>query len=166
MISNTIQDALNAQIQAELASAHLYLAMSAYCGTTIYRGAAHWLRLQHGEETGHATKMLDYLVDRGGKVSLGALEAPRSDFGSLEQVFTTVLEHERHVSERIHKLYELAVAERDVATQVFLQWFVNEQVEEEANASMILERLRAVGDRPGTIIYLDKELGKRSAGTA
>lgn len=161
MISAKMQDALNRQIQAEFQSAYLYLAMSAYCESKNLKGFAHWLKVQYQEETGHALKILDYLLERGGTVELKAIEAPSVEFGSPAEIFEKVLAHEQHITSLIHNLYETAVAEKDLATQVFLQWFITEQVEEEASASDVLERIKMVGDRSSSILYLDKELGKR-----
>ncbi|MCX7780009.1 MAG: ferritin [Negativicutes bacterium] len=161
MISTKMQDAINDQIQAELYSAYLYLAMSTYCESQNLRGFAHWLKLQHGEETEHAEKLMDYLLERGGKVVLKAIDAPPAEFGSPLDIFAQVLAHEQHVTERIHKLYELALAEKDYAAQIFLQWFITEQVEEEATAGAILERLRMIPEKSGALLYIDKELGKR-----
>ncbi|EAX46367.1 Ferritin, Dps family protein [Thermosinus carboxydivorans Nor1] len=161
MISAKMQDALNRQIQAEFQSAYLYLAMSAYCESKNLKGFAHWLKVQYQEETGHALKILDYLLERGGTAELKAIEAPSVEFGSPAEIFEKVLAHEQHITSLIHNLYETAVAEKDLATQVFLQWFITEQVEEEASASDVLERIKMVGDRSSSILYLDKELGKR-----
>lgn len=161
MISAKMQDALNRQIQAEFQSAYLYLAMSAYCESKNLKGFAHWLKVQYQEETGHALKILNYLLERGGVVELKAIEAPSAEFGSPAEVFEKVLAHEQHVTSLINKLYETAVEEKDLATQVFLQWFITEQVEEEASASDVLERIKMIGDRSSAILYLDKELGKR-----
>jgi ferritin len=163
MISQKMQDAIGAQVHAELESAYLYLAMSIHCEESSFKGFGRWLRVQHAEETAHATKLIDYLLERGGRLGLKAIAAAAPDFGSPLQVFEKVLEHERKVTALIHELYSLAVEEKDIATQVFLQWFVSEQVEEEANASEIVEKLRMVGDKGGSLLYLDKELGKRSA---
>lgn len=161
MISNKLQEAMNDQIQAELYSAYLYLAMSTYCESQNLKGFAHWLKAQHDEETGHAGKLMEHLLDRGGKVQLKALEAPPVDFGTPVSVFEQVLAHENHVTDRIHKLYETAVAEKDYAAQILLQWFITEQVEEEATASAILEKLRMIPEKSGALFYMDKELGKR-----
>ncbi len=161
MIDSKIQDALNAHIDAELASAQLYLAMSAHCEQKAYKGFGRWLRAQQAEETMHAHKFLDYLLARSGEVALGAQAAPPREFGTLTQTFEAVLAHEREVTARIHALYTLAGELKDTATQVFLQWFVTEQVEEEENASEIVDRLHMVGERPGSALYLDKEYGKR-----
>jgi ferritin len=135
--------------------------MGAYCEAKAYKGFGRWLRVQHGEELEHARKVLDYVVARGGQTSLGAIPAPPREFGTITQVFEAVLNHERRVTERIHALYATSAAEKDTAAQVFLQWFVGEQVEEENAATEILDKLRMVGDRPGSALYLDKEYGKR-----
>lgn len=161
MISQKMQDAVEAQVQAEVESSYLYLAMSVHCEQAGFRGFARWLRLQHAEELAHALKFVDHVLERGGRLALRAVPAPPAEFGSPLQVFEKVLEHERKVTSLIHALYEQAQGERDVATQVFLQWFVSEQVEEEAHASEIVDRLRMVGEKGGAVFYLDKELGKR-----
>lgn len=161
MINTKVQEAINDQIQAELYSAYLYLAMSAYCEEQNLKGFAHWLKGQHDEETSHAYKFMEHLQDRGGKVVLKAIEAPGTEFGTPVAVFEKVLAHEKYVTERIHKLYELALAEKDYAAQILLQWFITEQVEEEATASAILEKIKMIPEKSGGLFYLDKELGKR-----
>jgi ferritin len=161
MISPKMQDALVSHVDQELYSSHLYLAMGAYCEAKAFKGFGRWLRAQHEEELLHARKALDYVLARGGHPALGAIPAPPREFGSIVDVFEGVLKHERNVTERIHALHAAAVAEKDTAAQVFLQWFVAEQVEEEAAAQEIVDRLRMVGDRPGAALYLDKEYGKR-----
>ncbi len=164
MISKKMQEALSAHATAELFSANLYLAMSAWCCGKAFKGFGHWLRVQHGEELAHAHKMLDYLVERGGEVSLGPVAAPGGSFGTPLQMFERVQEHERQVSKGIEALYAAAAAEKDTATQVFLQWFVAEQVEEEAAVQEIVDKLRLVGDKSSSVLYLDKEYGKRGKG--
>lgn len=154
-------DALNAHVQEELYSANLYLAMSAYCEANAFKGFARWLRVQHEEELDHARKMLDYVVARGGKATIGAVSAPPREYGTILQVFEAVAQHERKVSEGVDRLHATAVAEKDTAAQVFLQWFVSEQVEEEAAVTEIVDKLRMVDGRPSTALYLDKEYGKR-----
>jgi len=161
MITAKMQDALVAHVEQEIYSAYLYLAMSAYCDVKAYKGFGRWLRAQHEEELIHARKALDYVLARGGQPALGAIAAPPREYGLILEVFELVLKHERGVTERIHALHALAVAEKDTAAQVFLQWFVSEQVEEEAAVSEIVDRLRMVGDRPSAALYLDKEYGKR-----
>lgn len=162
MISNKLQDAINNQIQAEMDSAYIYLAMSVYSESKNLRGFAHWLKTQYTEEMSHAFKLLDYLTERGGTVTLKAIPAPAEEFGTPVEVFEKVLAHEVHVTSLITKLYELAIAEKDYAAQIFLQWFIEEQVEEEGNATAILERLKMIGTSNGSLLYIDKELGKRA----
>lgn len=161
MISPKMQDALNAQIQAEQASAQVYLAMSAAMEARSFRGFSRWLRTQAGEETAHAMKLIDFLLSRGGRLALQAIPAPATDFGGPVQTFETVLAHERAISARINALFEMARAEKDYATEIALQWYVTEQIEEEGNVGLVVDRLHAIGDQGGAIWYLDKEMGKR-----
>jgi ferritin len=163
MISPAMQAALNAQINAEQTSAQLYLAMSAHCTSLNFMGFAKWLLVQAGEETGHAMKLIRFLLDRGGQLKLEAIAAPPTSFGSVIEVFDKVLEHERAITGKIHRLFETARNEKDFASEITLQWYVTEQVEEEASASEIVERLRAVGEKGGAVWYFDKEMGKRQA---
>jgi len=164
MIGQKMQDALNAHVTSELFSANLYLAMSAYCEGKAYAGFARWLRIQYFEEVEHAHKMLDHVISRGGTAVIGAVSAPDRDFGSILEVFEKVFDHERRVTQAIDELYRAASAERDPASQVFLQWFVNEQVEEEARVKEIVDKLKMVGDKSSAALYLDKEYGKRQRG--
>jgi len=161
VISPKMQEAFNAHVTEELFSANLYLAMSAYCDSRAYKGFGRWLRVQYQEELAHAGKLVDHLVARGGHAAVGAVPAPPRDFGSVLQVFEAVLAHERKVTESLNRFYALAEAEKDAASHVFLQWFVTEQVEEEANVSEIVDKLRIVGDKSSAALYLDKEYGKR-----
>ncbi len=161
MINKTLESALNDQIKHELDSAYLYLSMSAYCADKGLGGFAHWLRLQFEEETGHAIRLFDYLLDRGGRVQLQGIEQPRGEFGTPIQVFEQVLEHERKVTGLIHELYALAVKEKDYATQVELQWFISEQVEEEKTAENILGQLKLVGESGPALHKIDRQLAKR-----
>lgn len=163
-ISTKMQDALNEHINQEMYSGHLYLAMAAYCESINLRGFAHWLRVQYQEELGHALKLYDYVHDRGGRVRLKAVEAPPPEFDGALAVFEQALEHERGVTAKINALYALAGEERDYATQSQLQWFIDEQVEEEKNAAEIVERIKMAGERGHYLLWLDKELGKRAAG--
>ena len=166
MISQKMQDAFNAHVTAELYSANLYLAMAASCDARSYKGFGRWLRVQYFEELDHSHKILDYLVSRGGRAAIGGVKAPPAEFGSILNLFGAVLEHERHVSQSIDELYRTALAEKDTASQVFVQWFVSEQVEEEANVQEIVEKLRMIGDKSSAALYLDKEYGKRTRKTA
>jgi ferritin len=162
MIGPRMQEALNRHIHDETFSAYLYLSMSAWCEAKAYKGFARWLRVQHEEELAHARKSLDHLLARGGEVALRAVDAPPGRWASPLEVFEAVLEHERKVTRMIDELLAAAVAEKDTASQVFLQWYVAEQVEEEARAQEIADKLRMIGDRPATVLYLDKEYGKRA----
>ncbi len=161
MISKTMQDALNAQINSEQASAQLYLAMSAHCEGKSFKGFANWLMVQASEETAHAMKLITFLLDRGGKLELKPIVAPPTDFGGIIQVFEQTLAHEKGITSKINALFELARNEKDYASEITLQWYVTEQVEEEANVGQIVEHLRAVGDQGGGIWYLDSKMGKR-----
>ncbi len=161
MISNKIQDALNAQINMEQVSSQLYLSMSAHCERRSFRGFAHWLRVQAQEETNHAMKLVKFLLDRGGQLELSAIPSPPAAFGALAEVFEKILEHEKVNTARIANLFELARSERDYACEIALQWYVTEQVEEEANVGQILDQVKAVGEQGGGIWYLDSKLGKR-----
>ena len=161
MIGPRMQDALNRHVQAETSSSYLYLAMSAWCEAKAWKGFARWLRVQSDEELVHARKSLDYLLARGGEAKLGTIEAPPASWASVHEVFDRVLEHERKITAFVYDLHAMAQQEKDRAAEVFLQWFVAEQVEEEARALEVVDRLKIVGDRPGTVLYLDKEYGKR-----
>jgi ferritin len=161
MLGETIQDAMNQQIKNELYSAYQYLAMAAYCESVNLSGFAHWMRTQSQEETQHAMKFYDFILDRNGRVVLQAIEGPLIEFGSPLEVFEQALEQEQKVTAMINDLYGLAVKESDYASQAFLQWFVTEQVEEEKNAGDVAETLKMVGDKSEMLFLLDRELGQR-----
>jgi len=163
MISQTMQNALNSQINLEQFSAQLYLAMGAHCENLGFRGFAHWLRIQAGEETAHAVKLIDFLLDRKGILELKAIAEPPREFGGVIQVFEQTLEHEVGVTQKINALFELARSEKDYASEITLQWYVSEQVEEESNVGQLVDHLRAVGDQGGGIWYLDSRMAKRTA---
>jgi ferritin len=163
MISQKMQDALNTQINLEQFSAQLYLAMSAHCDSLSFKGFATWLQVQASEETAHAMKLISFLLDRNGKLELKPIPAPPTDFGGVIQVFEQTLEHEKGITGKINALFELARAEKDYASEITLQWYVTEQVEEEANVGQIVDHLRAVGAQGGGIWYLDSKMGKRTA---
>lgn len=162
MMSKKVQEAINEQIRQEFYAAHLYLAMSAYSDSLNLPGFAHWMRLQGDEERAHAMRLFDYLSERGGRVILKSVDQPEADFGSLLKMFQRALEHEQKVTELINSLYSLAVAEKDYATQVELQWFVKEQVEEERNAEMVVAQLKMIGDQPAGLLMLDRRLAERT----
>jgi ferritin len=161
MINRNIEESLNVQINLEQFSAQLYLAMSAYCEGKSFRGFAQWLRVQAEEETAHAMKLVTFVVERGGRLELKPIAAPPTEFGTVTQVFERILEHEKSITASISGLFELSRKEKDYASEITLQWYVTEQVEEEANVSQILDQLRAVGEQGGGIWYLDSKLGKR-----
>jgi ferritin len=163
MLSNTILTAMNEQVKHELYSAYLYLSMAAHFEAANLGGFASWMRIQAAEEQEHAMKFFDQILDRGGKVALQAIEQPPVEFTTPLAIFEKVQAHEQQVTALIHKLYALAVKEGDYASQVFLNWFVSEQVEEEKNASAILETLKLIGDKSNAIYQLDHQLGKRGA---
>lgn len=159
-----VQKALNEQIGKELHAAYLYLAMSCWFAERNLDGFAKWMRIQAQEEREHALRILDYLQDRGGHVDLGAIAKPRVGWKSPLGVFEAAARHEADVSASIKALYERAGREKDHATQVMLQWFLTEQVEEEKTSTAIVERLRLFGDSPSGLLMLDRQLGERSAG--
>lgn len=164
MLPKKIESAFNDQIRNELQSAYLYLAMAADCEKQSLPGCAAWLRTQWGEEIAHAMRFYDFIIDRDGTVELKALDAPRMSFGSPLAVFERALENEREVTASINNLYELVQKEPDFASQPLLDWFVTEQVEEEATVGQIVDDLRRVGDQGEGLFLLDKELGRRGSG--
>ncbi len=161
MLNKKIQDAINTQIKHELASAYLYLSMSAYFGANNLPGFAAWMRVQANEEREHAMKFFDYVIDRGGRVALQAIDQPQVEWDSALKAFEQVYGHEQKVTSLIHGIYKLAIEEADYPTQVMLQWFINEQVEEEKNASAILEQLKLIDAHGTAVLMLDHRLGKR-----
>jgi len=156
-----MQEALNEQINKEFYSAYMYLAMSAYCNTLGLPGFAHWMRMQFEEESLHVKKMYDYVLDQGGTIELKAIEQPPQEYGSPLDVFEKTLEHEQYVTSLIHNLMDLAMSERDYATQTFLQWFVTEQVEEEATVNDIVAPLRMLGNDKSGLMMIDQQLKGR-----
>jgi ferritin len=163
MLSKTLQDAVNEQIKNELYSAYLYLSMSAWAEANSLPGFAHWMRGQAREETEHAMKFFDFIYDRGGRVTLQGLDQPPAEFKSPMSMFEQTLEHEKLVTGMINNLYKLAVQDNDYASQAFLQWYVTEQVEEEKNATQIIDMLKMGGDKGSALLILDRQLGKRGA---
>jgi ferritin len=161
LLGKAIEEAMNEQIKNELFSAYQYLSMAAYCESENLPGFAHWMRAQAQEETEHAMKFYDFILERNGRVILRGIDGPLVEFGSPLEVFEQALEHERRVTAMINDLYGLAVRENDYASQTFLQWFVTEQVEEEKNAGDVVETLKMVGDGSEALFLLDRELGQR-----
>ncbi|MFI5142558.1 MAG: ferritin [Thermoanaerobaculales bacterium] len=163
MLSKAMQKALNAHLKEEMYSFYLYLAMSAYLEQRNFKGLAKWMRVQAEEEKSHAMRFFDYLNDRNAAITLLAIEQPTSAWASIEGAFEAALAHEHSITKKIGALMDKAVAEKDHATVNFLQWFVKEQVEEEATLEPIVKRLADIGDHLGGIYYLDHQLGKRGA---
>jgi ferritin len=163
MISKKMEKALNDQINAELYSAYLYLSMSAYFEAENLPGFAKWMRIQWQEEVMHGLKIYDYINERSGRVTLKSIDEPQAKWKSPLDVFQATYKHEQVVTGRINDLVTQAVAEKDHATNAFLQWFVTEQVEEEKSADEVVQKLKRISDAPGGLYMLDKELGQRQS---
>jgi ferritin len=162
MLSKPVVDAINNQIQKEFESAYLYLGMAAHFDANNLPGFAKWMRKQFGEEQEHALKFYDYVNDQRGEVVLQNVAAPAAKFGKPIEIFQQVLAHEQKVTASIKAIYELALKEGDQATQIALQWFISEQVEEEKNAADVIEQLKMAGDMPFGLMFLDQHvLGAR-----
>ena len=161
MLTKKVQDALNVQINAELYSAYMYLAMTAYFEAENLRGFANWMRVQASEEMTHAMKFYDFVNERNGRVILQPIAAPQSEWNAPLAVFEDAYKHEQEVTGMISRLVDLSVKESDHATQSFLQWFVDEQVEEEANAYNVIQDLKRVAESAHGLFMLDRELGQR-----
>ena len=161
MINKSMQDAMNDQINKELYSSYLYLSMAAYFEDKNLPGFSHWMRAQEAEEREHAMKFYDFILERGGKVLLKAIDAPKTEWTSTMEVAEEVAAHEAKVTASIYALYELALKEKDYPAQVMLQWFISEQVEEEKNAAEIVANLKLIEERGTAVLMLDHRLGKR-----
>jgi ferritin len=162
MLDKEVERGINEQINAELYSAYLYYSMAAYFESLSLKGFAHWLRVQALEEMTHVQKFFAFVNDRGGRVSLGPIDAPASEWESPLAVFGAVYAHEVHVTGLINKLMDLVLATSDHASCSFLQWFVSEQVEEEASADEVLQKLKLVDKTEGGLFLLDQEMDKRT----
>ena len=161
MINQTMQDAMNEQIQAELYSSYIYLSMAAYYESQNLPGFANWMYLQADKERAHAMKFFNHIVERGGQVTLLAIDAPPVEFESPLAAFKMAYDHECKVTGLIHKLYKLAVQENDFPSLSMLQWFVDEQVEEEDSTLSVVEQLEMIGDHKMGLFMMDRELGQR-----
>jgi ferritin len=161
MINRNLEKALNKQLNVELYSAYAYASMAAYFEYKNFNGFASWMRMQVAEEMDHAQKFYRYILNVGGRVTLDAIDKPPADFKTPLSVFKGALDHERKVTKGIYKLMDLANSESHHATSTFLQWFVTEQVEEEAVADNIVQRLGTIGDSPEGLFLMDRELGTR-----
>ncbi len=161
MLTQKMEQALNQQINAEFYSSYLYMSMDAYFASIGLPGSAKWMHAQTQEEWFHGTKIYDYVNERGGRVILQSIAQPPTDWDSALAVFEHVLEHEQKVTGLINDLVNLAQDERDHATNIFLQWFVSEQVEEEASVNAVLDKLKLIGNDKHALFVLDGELGQR-----
>ena len=161
MISKRLEEAINAQINAEMLSAYLYLSMSAYCQDRGYAGMANWFYIQFREEQDHAQIFYNYLISRGGRVLLRAIDAVETEWASPLAAFEATYAHEQHVTSLINNLMHIAVEEKDYAAQSRLQWFIDEQVEEEENAQDLINKLRMVEGNNYGLYMIDQELAGR-----
>jgi ferritin len=166
MLKTTIQNALNQQIIKEMYSSNLYLSMASYFAEQNLNGFAAWMHIQAMEEMTHAIKFFDYIIARGGKAVIGSIAAPPVEWESPFNAFQSAYNHEQYVTEWINELVDIALNEKDHASYNMLQWFVNEQVEEEANTSLITDKLKLIGNDSSALFFLDNELGKRPVAAA
>jgi len=161
MLRSEIEQALNAQLAAEIYSAYLYFSMAAYFEHKALKGFAGWMEAQAIEELAHARKFYAFLNGRGGRVRLAAVDAPPADWESPKAAFEAALKHEQYITSRINELAALAEQHNDRATMIFLQWFISEQVEEEASTSEVAAKLNLVQDLPNGLFMIDRELAQR-----
>ena len=162
MITKKMAKELNEQMNKEFYSAYLYLSMSAYCSKKDFTGAASWFLLQYQEELQHATRFYNYLIEQDATVSLKTIEKPQKKFGSLLETYQQSLAHEQMMTSTLNELSNKALNDKDHATYNLLQWFINEQVEEESTVSEIISKLKLVKDDGYGLLMVDNELGKRS----
>ena len=162
MISAKMQKALNTHLNEEFYSSYLYLSMAAYFEAKNLKGFANWMRIQAAEEQMHGMKFFNFILQKGGKVTLAEIGVPKIEWKSISEVFTDTLKHEQKITGLINKLVEVAMLEKDFATNNFLQWFVTEQVEEEANVEEIIHKIEMIGDNKSGLYMLDNELGART----
>jgi ferritin len=163
MLDKKMAQALNEQINRELYSAYLYMSMSAFSNKMGLKGFANWFMVQYHEEMFHAMKMFEYVQRQGEDVRLQAIEAPPHDFDSQLDMFSKTLAHEQYITKSINELMDLATKKKDHATQIFLEWYITEQVEEEENDNDMIAQLKLIGDNPHALLMLDRELAVRQA---
>ncbi len=161
MITKKMESEINKQINAELWSAYMYLSMSAYCTKIGLSGTANWMRVQYQEEVAHALKFFDYVTERGGEAKLMAIAEVPTEWKNIIDVFEQTLKHEEKVTSLINHLMDVAIEEKDHAAKSFLQWYVDEQVEEEANVHKILDELRIIDGKGQGLLMLDREFAAR-----
>lgn len=161
-LSKGLEQAMNDQVTKEFQAAYLYLAMAAWCEERNFEGFGKWMRIQAREESSHAMRLFEFVLDRGGHIALGPLTQPKTAWKTPLAVFDAAAKHESAVSASIRSIYERAGKEKDHSCQIMLQWFITEQVEEEKTSTAIVERLRLVGDNPAALMMLDSQLGART----
>ena len=161
-ISQKMQDALNNHTNQEFYSSYLYLSMASYCEYINLPGFAHWMKIQSQEEYTHAMKLFDFVNDRDGRAVLHPISQPTIEFESIQDIMQSTLDHERHVSALINDLYSVGVKENDVATQIHLQWFITEQIEEEKTADDLVQQLKMIDGQGDALLLLDRELSTRT----
>jgi ferritin len=161
MISEKLSRALSDQANAEFYSAYLYFAMSAYADNAEFKGIANWLYVQALEEMAHGTHIIKHLLERGAAPAFADVKAPQASYGNIAEIFDKIAAHEKHVTGLINKIADIALEEKDHATYNFILWYVNEQIEEEANAAEIAARVKLIKDHPGQLYHLDSALGAR-----
>lgn len=162
MVKEKVIESLNHQLNSELYSSYLYLSMAAFFENDNFSGFSHWMKVQSQEEYGHAMKFYGYILEVGGKVNLQKIDAPKDTWKSVQNIFEETLKHEQAVTKSIYDIVDLTISEKDHATNIFLQWFVTEQVEEESTADKILNKVKMVGDSKNGLFLLDRELGMRA----
>ncbi len=161
MLTKIMEEELNKQINAEYWSAYFYLSMSAYLDNKGLSGSASWMRIQYQEEISHALKFFDYIIERGGKVNLMPIAEVRKEWDGIIDIFEETLKHEQHVTSLIYNLMDIAIEQKDHAAKSFLQWYVDEQVEEESGVQTILDQLKMVEGKGNGLFMIDKDLGQR-----
>jgi ferritin len=166
MLTPNMQKALNSHLNEEIYSSYLYLSMAAYFEAKNLKGLANWMRIQSQEEYLHGMKFFNFTLQKGGKVTLSQIAEPKTEWKSIPEVFADTLKHEQKITMLINNLVEVAMQEKDFATNNFLQWFVTEQVEEEANVEEIIQKIEMIGDNKSGLYMLDNELGSRTAAPA
>jgi ferritin len=166
MLNKKVEKALNNQIELEEQSSRIYMAMASWCEVNGFPGAAQFLYKHSDEERFHMTKMIKYVNDKGGHALLHALEMPENDYKNLLDMFEQILKHEEFVTESINKLYDIALKEKDYSTGQFLQWYIEEQIEEESLVKSVLDKFRLAGNEKGGLFHIDKELSGLAAAPA
>jgi ferritin len=163
MLKQRVEKALIDQVKLEEQSSRIYMAMASWCEVNGYPGAARFLYVQSVEERMHMTKLIKYINDKGGHAVLLSQEAPETSFKNLQEMFEKILKHEILVSQKINALYEIAFSEKDYSTSQFIQWYIEEQIEEESTFKGILDKFKLAGNEKGGLFHIDKELGEMAA---